>query len=138
MAFNNGFPVTYQQYAQAQQQYFNPTPQGMYTNYPQQAQQNTMQPTNSDIIWVQGETGAKSYLVAKNSAIALWDSESPVIYIKSVDASGVPSMVVLDYKMREPEKQEDKSKKELDELKAKLDMIISELGIGSSKEVGNE
>ena len=68
MAFNNGFPVTYQQYAQAQQQYFNPTPQGMYPNYPQQAQQNTMQPTNSDIIWVQGETGAKSYLVAKNSA----------------------------------------------------------------------
>ena len=137
MAFNNGYPVTYQQY-------YNPSytqpvstpPLPVQYQQPIQPPQAQPQQPAPDIVWVQGEAGAKSYLVAKNSAVALWDSESPVIYIKSVDATGVPSMVILDYKMREPEKEDNSSQKELNELKAKLDMIISELGIG--KEVNNE
>ena len=31
------------------------------------------------------------YLVAPNSAVALWDSNSPTIYLKQADASGKPS-----------------------------------------------
>ena len=83
MAYYNGFPVTYQPQYQYQQQ-----PQ------PQQAQPNS-------IIWVSGEAGAKSYLVAPNNSIVLFDSESQTIYIKSADASGMPSMKVLDYTIRE-------------------------------------
>ena len=75
MAYNS-FPATYQPY---------------YT--PQQQQ--------SSIIWVQGEAGAKSYLVAPNNTVQLWDSENQVIYLKSADASGMPSMKILDYKIRE-------------------------------------
>lgn len=52
------------------------------------------------MIWVQGETGAKSYLIAKGNTVPLWDSENQVIYIKSVDASGIPSMRILDYTER--------------------------------------
>jgi hypothetical protein len=50
---------------------------------------------------VQGEAGAKSYMVAPNTTIALWDSESQTVYLKSADASGMPSMRVLDYQIRE-------------------------------------
>lgn len=59
-----------------------------------------MPPQNNGIIWVQGEAGAKSYLVAPNNTVQLWDSESRTIYLKSADASGMPSMKILDYTIR--------------------------------------
>ena len=59
-----------------------------------------MPPQNNGIIWVQGIEGAKSYLVAPNSSVPLWDSESRTIYLKSADASGMPSMKILDYTIR--------------------------------------
>lgn len=78
MAYNSGFPVNYQAY------------------YPQYQQSQ-----NSALIWVQGEAGAKSYLVAPGNTVPLWDSEAQTIYLKSADASGMPSMKVLDYSVRE-------------------------------------
>ena len=69
--------------------------------YPQQAQaQPPQQATQQSLIWVQGEAGAKSYLVAPNSTVTLWDSESQTIYIKSADAAGMPSIRTLDYTIR--------------------------------------
>lgn len=85
MAYNPMFPVNYMGgYPQMQ---YNPQP-------PQNL-------NNSNLIWVQGEAGAKSYLVAPNSTVQLWDSESQTIFLKSADASGMPSMKILDYKIRE-------------------------------------
>lgn len=89
MAFNNGFPIGYQ----PAQIYY--PPQQIQQPQPQQPQQN------NGIIWVQGEAGAKSYLVAPNTTVQLWDSESQVIYLKSADASGMPSIKVLDYTIRD-------------------------------------
>ena len=104
MAYNN-FPVGYQpmyypqqQYA-SQQQYAPPVQQSQ----PQMPAVNQQQQPNNSIIWVQGEAGAKSYLVAPNTTVQLWDSENQTIYLKSADASGMPSMKVLDYKIREME-----------------------------------
>lgn len=79
--YNNGYPATYQPYGY---QY-----------------QPVTQQTNTGVIWVQGEAGAKSYLIAPNSSVALFDSEKQVVYIKSADASGMPSMKILDYTIRE-------------------------------------
>ena len=79
MAYYNGFQATYQPVYQVQQ--------------PQNQQ--------SSIIWVQGEAGAKSYMVAPNSTVTLWDSENQTIYLKSADASGMPSIKTLDYTIRE-------------------------------------
>ena len=62
-----------------------------------------MQPSApaNDMIWVQGEAGAKSFLVAPNATVVLWDTESPTIYIKSADGSGKPlEMKILDFKER--------------------------------------
>lgn len=94
MAYNNIFPMTYQ-------------PQQMY--YPQMPQQNQGQPqtqNGNNLIWVQGEAGAKSYLVAPNSTVTLWDSEAQVIYLKSADATGMPSMKIIDYTIRNSTPQE--------------------------------
>ena len=48
------------------------------------------------IVWVQNEMEAANYLVAPNSAVTLWDSNAPVVYLKQADASGKPSMKVYD------------------------------------------
>ena len=94
MAYNSYFPAGYQPL------YY---PQQMMQNQPQQAQpQPQTQPQiNSGIIWVQGEAAAKSYPIAPNSSVPLWDSEANVIYIKSADMSGMPSIKVLDYNVRD-------------------------------------
>lgn len=55
---------------------------------------------SNDMIWVQGLAGAKAYLVAPNTTVTLWDSESETIYLKSCDSNGVPSMRILDIKER--------------------------------------
>lgn len=92
MAYNNGFPATYQPY------YYQ---QPVYQPMQQPAQVTQPSPTNSNLIWVQGEAGAKSYLVAPNNTVQLWDSEKQTIYLKSADASGMPSMKILDYTIRD-------------------------------------
>ena len=58
------------------------------------AQSNQFQNGTSSLIWVNGEVGAKSYLVAPNTTVVLWDSESQTIYLKSADAAGMPSIKV--------------------------------------------
>ena len=55
----------------------------------QPMQVTSSQPANS-IIWVQGETGAKSYPVAPNTTVLLMDSESGRFYLKTADHSGMP------------------------------------------------
>lgn len=57
------------------------------------------QPTN-DFLWVLNENEATSYPVAPNNTVTLWDKNLPTIYIKSVNAQGVPSMRVLDFTER--------------------------------------
>lgn len=86
MAYNGMFPMSYQpvQYPQIQM--------------PQPSQ-------NNGLTWVQGEAGAKSYLISPNTTMPLWDSESQTIYLKSADASGMPTMKILDYTIREQNSQ---------------------------------
>lgn len=90
MAYNNGFPINYQQ---------------MYPQYnyiPQQPVIQT-QPTTNDngIIWVQGEAGAKSWAVPPGKSVMLMDSENSVFYIKTTDNSGIPlPLRIFDYTER--------------------------------------
>ena len=82
------YPSNYQpQY----QQNFQPMPSN-----PQPAPQN-----NQGLIWVSGEVGAKSYLMAPNSTVMLMDSESETFYLKSTDTAGMPlPLRIFDYKER--------------------------------------
>lgn len=84
MAYNNGFPVGY--------------PQMVMPQYQQPMQP---QPQSGGVVWVQGEAAAKSYLLAPNTTLALWDSERQTIYLKSADPAGMPTMKILDYTIRQ-------------------------------------
>lgn len=73
---------------------YNPFPIGYQAYQPQPI-------NNSALIWVQGEQAAKSYLTAPNTTVPLWDTEQQRIYLKSTDASGMPSIKVLEYRILE-------------------------------------
>lgn len=132
-----------QNYGPEYQQQFYPQPmQDQLMQLRQQYQPPQMQPLQqfqnmpqrqpqANMIWVQGEAGAKSYLIASGNTVPLWDSENQTIYLKSVDAAGVPSMRVLDYTERTQtapvpiptaKKPSDEfvTRKEFEELAAKL------------------
>lgn len=78
--------------------YYNPYQNQYYTQQlaqayaPAQVPQPiaSVQQNNNGLIWVQGEAGAKSYLVAPNTTVMLMDSETQRFYLKSSDASGMP------------------------------------------------
>ena len=126
MAYNNGFPMSYQQ---------------MYPSYNYVPQQQLSQPVvqqqnDTGILWVQGEAGAKSWAVAPGKSVMLMDSESNTFYIKSSDTSGMPMPLrVFDYTERtaQPTQQPQVSKHEeidvskfvtWDELNKKLDALF--------------
>lgn len=90
-----------------------------YTPYPTYPLQNQQQ----GIIWVQGEQAAKSYLIAPNTTVPLWDSEQKKIYLKTADPSGMPSMKVLEYTIIGEEAQKEYATK--DDLKELADKIRS-------------
>ena len=100
--------------------------------YPPQYQvpgQQNQQAQQSGVIWVQGEAAAKSYLVAPNSTVPLWDSEEKVIYLKSADVSGMPSMKILDYTIRGEEEKKARpeyaTKADLDALAEKVKELMA-------------
>ena len=73
--------------------------QNTVTSQPMPSQ--PMQQQSSQIIWVSGEAGAKSYLVAPGNTVMLLDAENSVFYLKSADASGMPlPLRIFDYKER--------------------------------------
>ena len=88
-------PVQQNQMGQFNQQFQPPMSQPI-----QNAQMPTQgQPTN-DFLWVLNENEATSYPVAPNNTVTLWDKNLPTIYIKSVNAQGIPSMRILDFTER--------------------------------------
>lgn len=48
------------------------------------------------MIWVSGRQEADGFLIAPNSAVALWDQNNPVVYLRKADSTGKPSTVVYD------------------------------------------
>lgn len=97
-------------YGQPYQPMYSYPTMDMYKSYaqPQNAFQNvpqTAQSAGSGIVWVQGEAGAKSYLVAAGNSVLLMDSENSVFYIKSTDPSGMPlPLRIFDYSERTQQK----------------------------------
>ena len=62
-----------------------------------QMQNVPQQQVNQGLLWVSGEVGAKSYLVAPNSTVLLMDSDSSRFYLKSADNAGMPSLRIFEY-----------------------------------------
>lgn len=88
-AYQNAYIPPYQdRLAQLQNQYQQVIPQ-MPAQVPQQS--------NQGLLWVQGEAGAKSYLVAPNTTVLLMDADAQRFYIKSTDPSGIPSLRTFEF-----------------------------------------
>ena len=78
----------------------------MPDNLMQMRQQQMMQPApppvpqnpvaTGGVQWVSSEQEARGYLIAPNSAVALWDSTAPTVYLKQSDASGKPTLKIYD------------------------------------------
>lgn len=68
--------------------------QQAYPQYTQPAPQTPTQQTGN-LIWVDGEVGAKAYQVPAgipaNQPIALWDTNDTIIYLKSINQMGMPN-----------------------------------------------
>ena len=135
--FNNPYMPSYMpQYPT--QQYTPPQPPTMMPQTPQPQQ------AGDSIKWVQGEEGAKAYLVAAGDSALLMDSERYTFYIKSTDPSGIPlPLRIFDYTERtqavrtaptaaqQPEAGA-VTRAEFDALRAKLDDLRAQLGVTES------
>lgn len=75
-------------------------PQQMQMQQPIQQIPITQPTPTNDMIWVLSEVEAQSFPVAPNNSVILWDKNNDVIYIKSANMQGVPSMRILDYTER--------------------------------------
>lgn len=53
-------------------------------------------PQNSGVIWVSGKEEADKWPIAFGCAVALWDANNPVIYLRQADSTGKPSTKVYD------------------------------------------
>ena len=123
------YPYTYYPYSQPS---LNPI-----LNQPQTNQQ-------VGLTWVQGEQAAKSFLIAPGTTVALWDSDSQTVYLKSADASGMPSIKVLDYTIREDTARTPKMGSRIDfatkddilSIQQQIDQIKANMG--NRKEVHDE
>lgn len=67
-----------------------------------QTAQSMMTP-QSTIQWVQGEAAAKAWNVPPNASAVLWDTEAPLIYIKTADQMGMPSMRIIQWSEYRPQ-----------------------------------
>ena len=101
--------------------------------YTQSAPAQTTPQISTGILWVANEQEAQNYPVAPNNAVALWDSVTPVIYLKQADASGRPNIKVYDLKERIDQTTPEISnvnyaeKSELESLRTELKNIKKEL-----------
>lgn len=89
-----GYPVYQNSYVQPYQDRLSQL-QNQYQQVIPQVQQQPQ--INQGLLWVQGEAGAKSYLVAPNTTVLLMDADAQRFYIKSTDAAGMPSLRTFEF-----------------------------------------
>ena len=107
--------------------YQNPYYPGPMPDQLAQLRQTPAPQQGNGILWVSGEQEARNYLLAPNSAVALWDSGSPCVYFKQSDASGRPTFKIYDIVERvetpPAAKAEYVTRDEFEALAARLDAL---------------
>lgn len=95
--------MAFEQYGYQNPYYPPPMPDNLaqFRQRPMMQPQNQMMQTPNPIAqggvqWVNGEMDARNWMIAPNSAVALWDSTAPTVYLKQADASGKPSLKIYD------------------------------------------
>lgn len=76
-----------------------------YGQYGQQPSQNTS--LRSEVIRVNGRNGAEAYQLAANSSILLLDESAPIVWLKTTDGAGYPTITPYSITPYQPEPQID-------------------------------
>lgn len=99
------------------------------------------------ILWVSGEIGAKSYLVAPGMTVLLMDSESQKFYIKTSDTSGLPTIRTFEYSEVYPNAQKQSielaenlnerfvTRQEYNEMRAQYETIMQRLNNSPGEDI---
>ena len=117
--------------------------QQMYQPQMQQPPQGAQQPSNG-FVWVNDINEAANYLVAPNSAVQLWDKNSPCVYLKTADAAGKPTMQIFDLVERKQQTQtaaqsaeaDFVKRSEFDELRKAVDALTAKKAESEAVENG--
>lgn len=138
--YNSYYPTYSQPYYNGTQMPSAAQPSNTNISMLSNAPTSNIPPNNSGLIWVQGEAGAKSYLVAPNTTILLMDAEGDRFFIKSTDNSGMPlPLRIFNYKeqtaqetVKTPINNVEKTyddfitRKEFDEFRAKIEATATQ------------
>ena len=122
------------------QQYTQPYIQAGYTPQYNQAYNQGVQ-SNNNIIWVQGEVGARSYQLPPSSSVLLLDNDDSKFYIKTTDASGMATLKEYKFEEYREQKKQDfdteqyVTKQEFQEFKANIEAVYNALKGNQNKGV---
>lgn len=100
--------------------------QPQFYNAPTNNQQFFQQEQPQNLIRVNGIDGAKAYQMTANSTVALFDANNDILYVKSTDGAGFPSIRTFSFVEMKPEdktqepKHEYISREEFEEFKKEL------------------
>ena len=108
-----------------QNPYANLLAQNQYYNSQMNNQQIFPQEQTQNLIRVNGIEGAKTYQMPANSTVALFDSNEDIMYIKTTDGAGFPSIRTFNFvEIKQNEKssgsQDYISRQEFEEFKKEL------------------
>lgn len=120
MAYN---PTLYNPYGQPQPYSWS---QPVWQSTPQQV---SNQPVNG-LVSVTGMEGAKAYQLPPNSSMPLFDSNEDMLYLKTTDAGGFPTIRAFRFEAADSEEQpkdtaEYATKEDLDALAAKVEELAA-------------
>ena len=97
MAYNNGFPVTYQQmYPQFQNPYLQPQFQQYQAPQQQQAQTMTPPTVHADIIQIASEQEGTTFPVAAGASQMMITKDESTIMVKTAFANGQTTLAIYD------------------------------------------
>ena len=92
--------------------YYSPYMQPQYTG-----------PQRHEIIRVNGKGGADALQMAPNSQALLLDESAPIVWLKTTDGAGYPTLTAYDISLHEEEKPVDY--RSFDERLKRLEMIVN-------------
>lgn len=102
MAYTNqpyNYPYTFNPYQPMQTPVMQnqPVQQPVIQQQPiQQPIQPPMTQQSSGMIWVNSKQEADGWPIAPGNAVALWDSNNPIVYLRQADSTGKPSTKIYD------------------------------------------
>ena len=95
--------------------------------YPQTA------PQKMEVTRVNGRGGAEAFVLAPNSSVVLLDESAPIIWLKTTDGAGYPTLTPYDIAPhKEPEAINTQNIQSLEERISRLESIVNESNVSEA------